>query len=197
MRRIAIFASGNGTNFECLAKAITSKQINAELSLLVCNKKDAYVLTRAKKFSIETLVLSLKDCESKEHYEKLIVEKLQSLKIDLICLAGYMLLCGPTLLTSYEGKIINIHPALLPSFPGAHSIIDSYHYGVKVFGVTIHYVDSGIDSGRIIAQKAFEATGEETLEEIECKIHALEYVLYPQVVKKILEELDESTNQCK
>ena len=99
-----------------------------------------------------------------------------------------MRICGEILLDSYLGKIINIHPALLPSFKGAHGILDAYNYGVKVFGVTIHYVDSGMDSGKIIAQRSFDYVEGETLDEVERRIHQIEHVLYPEVVKKLCEE---------
>ena len=99
-----------------------------------------------------------------------------------------MRICGKVLLDSYEGKIINIHPALLPSFKGAHGILDAYNYGVKVFGVTVHYVDSGMDSGKIIAQRSFDYVEGETVDEVEAHIHDIEHVLYPEVVKKLCEE---------
>lgn len=186
MKNLAIFASGNGTNFEVIAKEITNGNIKANLALLVVNKKNAYVLKRASKYNVDTLVLELKDCESKEAYEQMVVDKLKEKQIDLIVLAGYMLYCGNVLLNSYEGKIINIHPALLPAFKGAHGIEDAYNYGVKVFGVTVHYVDSGIDSGKIIDQMAFHADGL-TLEEVETKIHEIEHELYPSVIKRLVE----------
>ena len=97
-----------------------------------------------------------------------------------------MRFCGKVLLDAYEGYIINIHPALLPAFKGAHGIEDAYNYGVKVFGVTVHYVDSGVDSGKIIAQRAFDYTEGETLEEVEARIHKIEHVLYPEVIKNLL-----------
>lgn len=187
MKRIAVFASGNGSNFEAIAKAIEQGRIDAELALLVANRKDAYVLERAKQHQVDTLVLTLKECGSKEKYEEIIVEHLKRKSIDLVCLAGYMLYCGEVLLSHYEGKIINLHPALLPSFKGAHGILDAYRYGVKVYGVTIHYVDRDIDTGKIIDQRAFYDEGY-TYEQIEEKIHALEHELYPIVIQKLLKE---------
>lgn len=186
MKNIAIFASGNGSNFEAIAENIANGNIKANLALMFCNKKNAYVIDRAKKYNVETLVLQLKDFDNKEEFERKVIEKLKLLKIDLICLAGYMLYIGPTLLAEYEGKIINIHPALLPAFKGAHGILDAYNYGVKVYGVTVHYVDSGVDSGKIIDQDSFHDDGY-TLEEIETKIHEIEHYLYPRVVKKLVE----------
>lgn len=186
MKNIAIFASGSGSNFEAIAEQINNGNINCNLSLLVVNKKDAYVIERAKKYNVETLVLTLKEMKTKEAYEQVIVDKLKELNIDYIFLAGYMLYCGKVLLDNYEGKIINIHPALLPSFKGAHGILDAYNYGVKVYGVTVHYVDSGVDSGKIIDQEAFYDEGF-SFEEIESKIHEIEHRLYPRVVKRFVE----------
>lgn len=193
MKNIAVFASGNGTNYEAIAEAIQSGQIKANLRLLVVNKKDAYVLQRALKYHTEVLLICLKDYPSKEAFEQVIVDKLKEKKIDLICLAGYMLYCGTVLLQHYEGKIINIHPALLPAFKGAHGILDAYQYGVKVYGVTIHYVDAFVDHGKIIEQAAFHDEGY-TLEQIEEKIHELEHKLYPEVIRKLIGEKDESVN---
>lgn len=188
MKRIAIFASGSGSNFEALVSACEAKEINAEVVLMVCDKKNAYVIERAKNHNVDTFVFSAKHYESKAEYEAEIVQKLNDYNVDLVCLAGYMKLCGDVLLSNYEGKIINIHPALLPSFKGAHGILDAYNYGVKVFGVTVHYVDSGMDSGKIIDQMSFHIEDNDDLDSIETKIHAIEHVLYPSVVKKLCEE---------
>jgi phosphoribosylglycinamide formyltransferase-1 len=100
-----------------------------------------------------------------------------------------MRLCGYVLLKKYEGRIINIHPALLPSFKGAHGIQDAFNYGVKVFGVTIHYVDAGMDSGKIIEQRAFHYTEGETVDEVEARIHKIEHEMYPEVVAKLIKEI--------
>lgn len=188
MKNIAIFGSGNGSNFEAICEAQKNGIIVANIKLLVCDKKKAFIIERAKKYGIETLVLSLKDFSSKEEYEQKIVDRLKELEIDYIFLAGYMKICSNVLLSNYKDRIINIHPALLPSFKGAHGILDAYNYGVKVFGVTIHYVDEDIDSGKIIAQDIIDYKEGDTLEEVEEKIHKLEHKLYVNTIKKILEE---------
>lgn len=188
MKNIAIFASGSGTNFEALVQAVEENKINGKVVLMVCDKKNAYVVERAKNHNIPAFIFSAKDYKSKEEYEQVIVNKLDECKVDLVCLAGYMRICGNVLLKNYEGKIINIHPALLPSFKGAHGIQDAFDYGVKVFGVTIHYVDQDIDSGKIIAQRAFQYKEGETVDEVEARIHEIEHILYPEVVSKICEE---------
>ena len=189
MKNLAVFASGSGSNFEAIQQAILNNEIkDAKISLLVCDKPKAYVIERAKKHSIRTFVFSAKDYENKAEYESEIVKLLNELNIDLVCLAGYMKIVGEVLLNSYEGKIINIHPALLPSFKGAHGILDAFNYGVKVYGVTIHYVNSGIDEGKIISQKAFEYYGNDILE-LETMIHKVEHELYPRTINELLKEL--------
>lgn len=184
--KIAIFASGNGSNYEAIAKACKEERIKAEVALLICDKKNAYVLERAKKYQTKTYVFSLKDYKDKEEYEKTIIKVLKKNKIDLICLAGYMKICGSTLLEAYPNKIINIHPALLPAFKGAHAILDSYNYGVKVFGVTIHYVSAEIDGGKIIAQGVIDYKEGDSIEVVEEKIHQLEHILYVDTINKLI-----------
>lgn len=185
MKRIAVFASGSGTNFEAIAEACASGAIEATVALLVCDKPGAKVLERAERFGVETFVFSPKAFAGKAEYEAEIVRRLDAAQIDLVCLAGYMRIVGPTLLAGYSGRIINIHPALLPSFKGAHGIQDAFDYGVKVFGVTIHYVDETLDGGRIIAQRAFEYYGSD-VDEVETRIHQIEHKLYPETIQKLL-----------
>lgn len=187
MKRLAVFASGTGSNFEAIAQAIDEQRLNAVIECLVVDNLTALVIEIAKKRNIEVFAFDPKSYHSKNEYEKEIVSLLNRKKIDLVVLAGYMRLCGNVLLDSYEGKIVNIHPSLLPSFIGKDAIGQAIRYGVKVMGVTIHYVDSGMDSGKIIAQKSFDVKETMTHEEIEKQIHAIEHELYPETISKILE----------
>lgn len=187
--RIAIFASGNGSNFEALAKACAKGKLDAEVALCVVDKPGAYVIKRAASYGVPCMVLSPKDFPTKRDYEKAIADRLDVEHVELVCLAGYMRIVGEELLSRYGGKIINIHPALLPAFPGAHAIEDSFRYGVKVFGVTIHYVDETLDGGKIISQVAVPYDGH-VIEELEKKIHAAEHRLYVETVRKLLAERD-------
>ncbi len=183
---LAIFASGNGTNFQAIAQAIQEGKIqNAEIKILIVDHKDAYAIKRAEALHIPYKVFLLKDYPSKEEYEEAILSTLKEENIDLICLAGYMKIISDVLLSSYENKIINIHPALLPSFKGAHGIQDAFDYGCKVFGVTIHYVSKELDGGKIIAQRAFDYDGDD-VEELEKKIHEVEHVLYPETINRLI-----------
>ena len=177
---VAIFASGNGSNFQAIAEAIKA-------SLLVCDNPGAYVLKRAKKLGVEAFLIERKNFASKADYEKEIVKKLKEKKIGLIALAGYMKIIGPVILKAYENKIINIHPALLPSFKGARGIKDAFEYGVKITGVTAHFVDEGMDSGQIIMQAEVKVEDEDTEQTLAEKIHKQEHRVYPEAVRLFTE----------
>lgn len=185
MHRIAIFASGKGTNFEAIATACNRGEIDAQIVLLVCDKPQAEVVAKAAKFGIECFTFSAKEYSSKEEYEQRIVELLDNHNVELVCLAGYMRIVGDTLLNAYGGKIINIHPSLLPAFAGARAVEQAIEYGVKVFGITIHYVDQSLDGGKIIAQRAFEYDGNDA-EQVHRIGQQIEHKLYVETIKKIL-----------
>lgn len=185
MKKIAIFASGNGSNFQALVDAKQAGKLRAEINLLVCDKPGAFVIERAEKAGIPTFVFNPKDYDRKEQFEQLIAEQLKQRNIEYVILAGYMRLIGQTLLDEYPKQIINIHPSLLPSFPGIDAVDQAIAAGVKVTGVTIHFVDEGMDTGPIIAQRALEIKESETKEEIEKNIHAIEHVLYPETLNKL------------
>lgn len=185
MKRLAVFASGSGSNFEAIAEGCKSGAMDAQVVLCVCDKAGAYVLERAKKFGIETLVFNPKEFASKRDFERMIADRMESLGVELVCLAGYMRIVGDELLERYGGRIINIHPALLPAFPGAHAIQDAFEYGVKVYGVTIHYVDATLDGGEIISQVAVPYEGKD-IDELETMIHKAEHKLYVETINKII-----------
>ena len=184
MKNIVVFASGSGSNFENLVKKLHGDDIN--VALLVCDKPKAKCITRADNLNIRTKVLQLSDFTNKEAYEREIIHTLKEINPDLIVLAGYMKLISEWLLNAYEGKIINIHPSLLPAFAGANGIADAFKYGVRIMGVSVHYVDAGIDTGPIIDQESFKLGDCDTLETVTEKIHAIEHDLYPRVIKKLL-----------
>ena len=184
MKKIIVFASGNGSNFEALARYFQDPNRGVAISLLVCDHSDAYVLQRAAAFGIPTLTIAYSDYASKADAEKALLAQLPA--CDLIVLAGFMRIIGPTLLEAYPEQIVNLHPALLPSFPGRTGIEDAYDYGVKVTGVTVHYVDAGIDSGTIIAQEPVWIQSQMTLADLETAIHAVEHDLLPQTIVDLL-----------
>lgn len=192
MKKIAVFASGSGSNFQAIAVAVQNGTLNAEISLLVCDKPGAFVVDRAEMIGIPLLVLSPKDFPSKEAYEAKILQKLTSLDVELVVLAGYMRLIGPTLLQAFEGRIVNIHPSILPAFPGKNAIGQALAAGVGETGVTIHFVDEGMDTGPIIASKAVTVNAGETRESLQKKIQRIEHSLYPEVLERLLNGKEEA-----
>lgn len=185
MTGIAVFASGNGGNFEAIVDAYRRGELTGHPVVCVCDIPGAFVIERAHRLGVPLIVASPKDFPDKAAYEAFLAGELEAFGIGLICLAGYMRIIGPTLLGRYEGKIINIHPSLLPAFKGAHAIRDAFEYGVKVYGVTVHYVDETLDGGRIIAQEAFPYDGRD-IDELEERIHAVEHRLYPSAINLVL-----------
>lgn len=185
--KIAVFASGNGSNFQAIAEAIASKQIDAIICFLFCDNPKAYVIERAKKMGIPFTVFSPKNYENRAAYETELLKQLEINAVDLIVLAGYMRIIGPTVLMAYANRILNIHPSLLPSFPGRNSIQDAFEANKKETGVTVHFVDEGVDTGPIIAQEKVIILPEDTVDSLEAKIHQVENRLFPQVIQKVIE----------
>ncbi len=192
MVNIAIFASGNGSNFENIVTAMKQKQLkNTECRLLVVDKEHAYAIERAKQLQIPWLYVNPKAYANKAEYERFILSKCKEYQIDLIVLAGYMRFIGEVLLTAYPYRIMNLHPAYLPSFPGAHSIQDAYEAKVKFTGVTVHYVDEGVDTGEIIHQEKLMIDPAWSLEVLEEHVHALEYDMFPRVIQMVVNQIEE------
>ncbi|MBM3700257.1 MAG: phosphoribosylglycinamide formyltransferase [Actinobacteria bacterium] len=188
MTNIAVFASGYGSNLQALIDYQKKHGFgNGKIVLVFSNNADSFALERAKKHEIDAKTFNPQSYGSRKEYDNAIDFMLEQNRIDLIVLAGYMLLLGPTLINKYKNRIINIHPALLPSFKGTRGIKDAFDYGVKVTGVTVHFVDEGLDSGPIILQEAVIVEQGQTIEEIEENIHAAEHKIYPLAVKYFCE----------
>ena len=186
MKKIAVFASGFGSNFQAIIEAVKQQTLNADIALLVSDNPSSKAVERANAAGIDAFTFYAKDYAVKAAYEQAVLAELQKRQVEYIVLAGYMRIIGPTLLEAFPMRIINLHPALLPSFPGAHGIADAYNYGVKVFGITIHFVDEGVDTGKIINQFAFHAEDDDTLETIETKIHQLEHQYFPLTINEVI-----------
>ncbi|OGX19029.1 MAG: phosphoribosylglycinamide formyltransferase [Omnitrophica WOR_2 bacterium RBG_13_44_8b] len=184
---IAVFASGRGTNFSAVARAVKKGKIKAALSLLVCDNPAAGAISRARRAGVKVALVNRKDFASSKDFEAKIIQHLREEKIDLIVLAGFMRILGPDLINEFKGRILNIHPALLPSFKGAHAIRCAFEYGVKVTGVTVHFVDEQMDHGPIILQEAVSIKEADTQESLEARIHKIEHKLYPQAIKLFVE----------
>ncbi|MBD7895499.1 phosphoribosylglycinamide formyltransferase [Limosilactobacillus sp. Sa3CUN2] len=188
--RVAIFASGNGTNFEVLTNHFQKGDIPGKLALLFCNHPDAPVMERAKRLGVPAESFTVKSCGGKEEYEKQVLKLLQKYQIDFIILAGYLRVVGPTILDHYDYRIVNLHPAWLPEYPGLHSIERAFNDHKKQTGVTVHYIDSGLDSGPIIAQRHVPILADDTVDTLEARVHETEHQLYPEAVKQVLTELE-------
>lgn len=185
--KIAVFASGSGSNFEAIAEGINKGLLQAQIALVVTDKPGAFVGTRAQKFNIPVLELAPKAFETKADYEAAIVKVLRDKKVEWIVLAGYMRLVSDTLLAAYPNRIVNIHPSLLPSFPGKDAIGQALAHGVKVTGVTVHFVDEGMDTGPILAQAAVDVVDGDR-KETEARIHALEHQLYTNALQQLFKK---------
>ncbi|MCK9594263.1 MAG: phosphoribosylglycinamide formyltransferase [Candidatus Omnitrophica bacterium] len=186
-KNIAVFASGKGSNFSAIAQAVKKGVLKgSSLKLLVCDTPKAPVLGKAKKAGINILLAPRKDFPSKEAFEAGIIKHLKNSKIDLIVLAGFMRILSPSFIRAYPNRIINIHPSLLPAFKGEHGIKDAFDYGVRFTGVTVHFVDEETDHGPIILQSAVGINRQDTLKNLEARIHRAEHKLYPQAIKLFL-----------
>lgn len=188
MKRLAIFVSGNGTNMENLIRRAQAGKIPAECCLVICDNPEAAAIQKAENLGVTVRVVERKNFGSKAEFEEEIIWHLAENKIDWIALAGFMCILSPDFVKRYAGRIVNIHPALLPDFPGAHAIRDSFAAKVKETGVTVHFVDAGIDTGPIILQRKIPVDPKETLKSLEAKIHAVEYELYPEALRRVLSQ---------
>jgi phosphoribosylglycinamide formyltransferase-1 len=190
MKKIAVFASGSGSNFQAIIDVIQAGQLDADISLLVCDKPGAFAIDRARAVKIPSFVFTAKDYPSKEHFEEEILAKLKTYGVEFIVLAGYMRLIGSKLLAEYKGRIVNIHPSLLPAFPGKDAIGQALAAKAKWSGVTIHFVDEGMDTGPIIIQERVRIDENETRESLQLKIQKSEHKLYPSVLQMLLTQGD-------
>ena len=182
---VAVFASGGGSNFENLA--LKSAAAGIEIQVLIADSPDAFAVKRAEKLNIPSVIVDRSAYAGKHEFEKGIREALSEFDIEYIVLAGFMRILSAEFINDFKDRIINLHPSLLPSFKGRNGIEDAYNYGVKVTGVTVHYVDAGIDTGKIIEQTAVIIEEDDTLQSLEDKIHQTEYELYPEALKKVLD----------
>lgn len=184
---IAVFCSGNGTNLQAIIDAKASGAIKGEVKLVVSDVPACFALKRAEKAGIKTLVVERKDFKSKKEFEKKILEGLKKEKIDLIALAGYMKMLSGDFINAYKNKILNIHPALLPSFKGAHGIKDAFSYGVKVTGPTVHFVTEDMDEGPAILQSPVTIKENDTEASLAERIHKEEHKIYPKAIQLFIE----------
>ena len=178
-----MLASGRGSNLQAIIDACESGKISAEVKVVISDRKEAYALKRAEMHKIPHYFVDIKKFKNKAHYEEEVLRLLKKHGVQLVCLAGYMRLVGEVLLKAYPMSIINIHPSLLPAFPGLNAQKQAIEYGVKVSGCTVHFVDQGIDTGPIILQSAVQVFENDTEETLAKRILEQEHVIYPKAIE--------------
>lgn len=186
MKNLGILLSGRGSNFEAIAQNVTSGAIsNARIAIVISNRTDAAGLAVAKRFGIETKVILSKG-KAREDHDKEVVEELKKHNVDLICLAGYMRLLSPWFVKQFPQRILNIHPSLLPAFPGLEAQQQAFAYGVKVTGCTVHFVDEELDHGAIIVQKAVPVLDGDDEHSLSARILEQEHIVYSEAINLVL-----------
>ena len=183
MVNIGVLVSGRGTNLQAIIEAVEEGRIEGKIKIVISDNRNAFALKRAAQNSIETQYIDFKSFKNREDYDKEIIKTMKKKKVDLVVLAGYMRILSPYFIRTYKNKIMNIHPALLPSFLGLHAQRQAVEYGVKVSGCTVHFVDEGVDSGPIILQKVVEVSDDDTEESLAEKILKEEHQVYPQAIQ--------------
>jgi len=180
---LGVLVSGRGTNLQAIIEAIQEGKIEGRISIVLSDNREAYALNRAAQNNLETRYVDFKSFKNREDYDKKIVEYLKEKNVELVVLAGYMRILTPYFIKVYKNRIMNIHPALLPSFPGLNAQRQALEYGVKISGCTVHFVDEGVDSGPIILQRAVEVKDEDTEESLAERILKEEHQIYPQAIQ--------------
>ena len=180
--KLGVLCSGRGTDLQSIIDAIEAGQVPAEIAIVLTDK-EAYALERARKADIEAVCVDRKQFDGREPFEKALIEKLEAAGVTLVVLAGFMRILTPYFVGHFAGRIMNIHPALLPSFPGAHAHRDVLAYGVKVSGCTVHFVDEGTDSGPIIMQAAVPVLDDDTEETLGARVLKEEHRIYPECIR--------------
>ena len=187
--RIGILISGRGSNMVALADAVREERIpNAEIAIVISDRTNAAGLAKAKERGIETLVIERRGRKREEH-DREIVAALRAKNVDLVCLAGYMRMLSPEFIAAYRGRILNIHPSLLPAFPGLEAQRQALEHGVKTSGCTVHFVDETLDGGPIIEQRAVPVCDTDTVESLSARILSEEHKLYPEAVSAVLRQV--------
>ncbi|GAB4484900.1 MAG: phosphoribosylglycinamide formyltransferase [Thermodesulfovibrionales bacterium] len=185
---IGVLASGRGSNFQAIIDEVEAGRIAASIAVLISDRSDAYALERARKHGIEPLVLLPKNFSSRDAYFRAVAHELEQRGVGLVVLAGFMRIVGAPLIERYRNRIMNIHPALLPSFPGLHGQKQANDYGVKIAGCTVHFVDEGMDTGPIIIQAAVPVSDDDTEETLSARILKLEHRIFPEAIRLFCED---------
>lgn len=185
--KLGVLCSGRGTDLQSIIDAIERGEVQAEIAVVLTDK-EAFALERAKKAGIKAVCINRKEFDGREPFEQALISELEAAGVTLVVLAGFMRILTPLFVRHFKGRIMNIHPALLPSFPGAHAHRDVLAYGVKVSGCTVHFVDEGTDSGPIIMQRAVPVFDDDTEETLGARVLKEEHIIYPQAIELYCEK---------
>lgn len=188
MKRIVVLASGRGSNFQAVLDSISDGMINGKCVALITDNKEAYAIERAKKANVPVIILHYKDYPDKVSYEADLLSAMKNTNADLFVCAGYMRIIGDEIIRSFAGKMINIHPSLLPAFTGLHAQRQAVLYGVKVAGCTVHFVDEGLDSGPIILQRTVPVLEDDDEDSLALRILDEEHIAYSEAISLICDE---------
>ncbi|HJS75260.1 MAG TPA: phosphoribosylglycinamide formyltransferase [Vicinamibacteria bacterium] len=186
MSTLGILISGRGSNLQAILDAIRARRLEARVGVVIANLASAGGLDRAREAGVPTVVLSHRDYRTREEFDAALVEKLRSYEVDLVCLAGFMRLLSPVFVRAFPGRILNIHPSLLPSFPGLHAQRQALEHGVKVTGATVHIVDEELDHGPILVQRTVPVLESDDEESLSARILEVEHQIYPEAIALVL-----------
>jgi phosphoribosylglycinamide formyltransferase-1 len=186
LHRVGVLISGRGSNLQALIDAIADGRLHAQIAVVISNRADAGGLERARRAGIETLVITHREYATRDLFDSAVAAALKARNVELVCLAGFMRLVGRPLLEAFPDAVLNIHPSLLPAFPGVEAPAQALAYGVKVSGVTVHFVTEELDGGPIILQRAVQVLDDDTPEVLAARILEQEHVVYPEAVQLIL-----------
>lgn len=185
-RRLGVLISGRGSNLQAMIDAIREGRLDATIAVVISNRDDAKGLQRAREASIETLVISHRGYADRAEYDRVLVQELRKRSVRLVCLAGFMRLLGPAFVEAFPNAILNIHPSLLPAFPGVDAQRQAWEHGAQVSGATVHFVTTDLDAGPIVAQEAVRVTADDTPDTLAARILIAEHHLYPDAIQRVL-----------
>ena len=186
-RRLGVLLSGRGSNLQAIIDAIAERRLDATIAVVISNQENAGGLERARRAGIETLTLSHRGWPSRDDYDRALVSELRKRNVGLVCLAGFMRKVGAPLIDAFPNAVLNIHPSLLPSFPGLHAQQQALDYGVKTSGVTVHFVTAELDAGPIIVQRTVPVRDDDTEETLAARILVEEHHAYPEAIALVLD----------
>lgn len=188
MFKIAVLVSGRGSNLQAIIDSIESKKVNAVIALVISDVRDAFALKRAEKHGVKTLFINPEDFQSRAEFDENIIEILNKEKVDLVCLAGFMRILSKKFVKHFKNRVMNIHPSLLPAFPGLNVQKKALDAGVKFSGCTVHFLDEGVDTGPVISQAAVPVLDNDTVESLSGRILTEEHRIYPLAIKAFIEK---------